>query len=59
MNLYILSEILWEVHLASKSVFGNITNTGCTTIKRSCKVFGKVIGLIGKWFAETVEKFVK
>ena len=39
--------------------FVNVSDNGYMSLKTSYMVFGKVIGLIGKWVAETVEKFVK
>ena len=47
------------MYLVLKLNFAHVSDNGCTTIKRSLKVFGKVIGLIGKWVDESVENFIR
>ena len=36
------------LYLVLKCVFGVVTDTGCMTLKRSSRVFGELIELIGK-----------
>ena len=57
MNLYIV-RMCENIYLGWKCVFVNVSDNGYTNLKTSSKAFGKVIWLIGKWLAESVENFV-